>query len=250
LDWSLVNAAGKAVATARQFPETPTTHWWPDEEVRVATLLRVPAGTPPGDYRLQVTMLLPETDERILLGIAGRNEQDGYDLCAIRSVPGEGGVGAVFEEGFEGDSLPWSASGEMAANVDDGAAHGGKRSLVVAGLHPNGWNYASLRLPMPLLPAARYHLSAWMLVEKLEPGTYAPYIKLAANDAEDDWIANFTSQRYDMSRVGEWQLMDVYGDVPLRAATGYIAIEKGASTIPINARIRLDDIKLEVLEAP
>ena len=250
LEWSLVNGAGETVASALQFPETPTTHWWPGEEVRVATLLRVPAGTPPGDYGLNVAMALPETGERILLGIAGRSERDCYDLCAVRGVQGEGHTGVAFEEGFEDESLPWSKAGEMAANVDDKAAHSGKRSLVIAGLHPKGWNYASLRLPMPLHPAARYHLSAWMLVEEMQPDSHAPYIKFAANDAEDDWIANFTSQRYDMSRMGEWQLMDVYGDVPLHAAIGYLAIEKGASSIPITARIRLDDIKLELLEAP
>ena len=84
----------------------------------------------------------------------------------------------------------------------------------------------------------------------MRPDAHAPYIKLAANDAEDEWIANFTSQHYDMSRVGEWQLMDVYADVPRRSAIGYIAIEKGAHSVPITARMRLDDITLELLEAP
>jgi hypothetical protein len=156
----------------------------------------------------------------------------------------------VFEEGFEGDELAWGASQEMVATIDDAAAHSGERSLLVAGSHAQGWNYASMSLPMPVLPAARYRLSAWMLVEEMEPGGHSPYLKLAANDADDKWIENYSTQKYDMARAGEWQLLEAYAEVPLNAAIGVIAIEKGAHSIPIRARIRLDDITLELLEAP
>ncbi len=251
IEWSLVDEAGETVASARQYPETPTTQWWPGEDMRVATLVRVPAGTAPGNYRLKMTMLNPETGKHILLGIAGRDEQDHYDLCAISAVAGEERAGVVFDEGFEGDELAWSVSGEMVANIDGAAAHSGERSLLVAGLHPTGWNYASMRLPMPLLPGARYRLSAaWMLVEDMQPGAHAPYLKLAANDADDKWIDNYSTGKYDLSRAGEWQLLKAYADLPLNAAIGIIAIEKGAHSIPITARIRLDDITLELLEAP
>jgi len=53
-----------------------------------------------------------------------------------------------------------------------------------------------------------------------------------------------------VAQVGTWQKLVAVGEVPLNAAIGYIAIEKGARSKQIAARIRLDDISLELLEAP
>ena len=250
LRWELVNGAGETVASQLHFPETPTTQWWPGEEVQVRDVLRVPGGTPPGTCRLKLTMLLPEIGRHILLGIAGRDEQDRYDLVPVEVVEGEGFAGVVFEEGFEGEAQPWATSQEMVATIDDGVAHSGERSMLVAGSHAVGWNYASLRLPQPLVPAGKYRLTVWMLVEAIEPAGDAPYVKLAANAADGRWLENYGSQCYDTGRMGTWQKLVAVGEVPLGAAIGYLAIEKGAYSKPISARIRIDDVSLDLLEAP
>ncbi|MCD6362186.1 MAG: DUF4832 domain-containing protein, partial [Armatimonadetes bacterium] len=140
LCWELVDAEGKTVASSLSFPETPTTQWWPGEEVHVASMVRIPADVPPGRYRLKMTMLLPETGRHILLGIAGRDGHDRYDLVEIRVVEGASRSGVVYEEGFEGDARPWGTSQEMAATIDDAAAHTGERSMLVSGSHERGWN--------------------------------------------------------------------------------------------------------------
>ena len=102
----------------------------------------------------------------------------------------------------------------------------------------------------PAVPCAKYRLSVWLKIENLEPGTYAPYVKLAVSDAEDKWIDNYGSGKYDMKRVGEWQRLEALADVPANARTIHLAVEKGAFATPIEATIRLDDVKLELLEAP
>jgi len=250
LRWSLVNAEGETVASALTFPETPTTQWWPGEEQSVRALLRVRADVPPGQYRLKVAMIIPETDRHILLAIAGRDDQDRYDLCEIAGVPGEGHAGIIYEEGFEGDAQPWGTSAGMTATVDGANAHSGQASLLVAGTHERGWNYTSFRVPTPLLPASKYRLSAWLLVEEMEPGGHAPYLKIGVNNLEDEWIENHGTNRYDLSEPGTWQRLERTAEVPMNAGWAHLAIEKGAHSTPITARIRLDEVKLELLEAP
>ena len=156
----------------------------------------------------------------------------------------------VYEEGFEGDARPWGTSQDMVATIDDAAAHTGERSMLVSGSHERGWNYAATRVPVPLAPAGKYRLTVWMLVEDIQPGGFPPYMKLAANAADGTWLENYVSRKYDMRRMGTWQKLVAVGEVPLEAAVGIIAIEKGAHDTPIEARIRIDDVRLELLEAP
>ena len=249
-EWTLLDAAGETVASEVVFPAAPTTRWWPGEEQTANALLRVPAGIPLGDYQLKVAMILPETGKHILLGIVGRDAQDRYDLCKLMGVRGTAPAGPIHEESFEGEAQPWPAAEGMAASIDNAAAHSGEASLLIAGTHEKGWNYCGLRVPTPLMPASKYRLSGWLLVESMEPDGHAPYLKIGVNNAEGKWIENHSSGKYDLEKLGTWQLLQVTAEVPIEAGSADIAIEKGAHSTPITARIRLDDVKLELLEAP
>ena len=44
--------------------------------------------------------------------------------------------------------------------------------------------------------------------------------------------------------------MTALSGMPVNAARAHLAIEKGAYSTPITASIRLDDVELELLEAP
>lgn len=253
LEWTLVGAQGEAVASELLFPAVPTTQWWPGEEQQVSAMLRVPADTPPGDYRLRVALIVPETGRRILLGIAGRDDEDSYELCTLPGVRAEAGEAVVYEEGFEGeDATPWNPTTGMETAVDGGAARSGEASLLVTGTNEQGWNYAAFRVPTPAVGGGLYRLSAWMLVEGIEPALArcAPYLKIGVNDAEGRWFENHGSNRYDLGRIGEWQELVVTADLPLQAASLDLAIEKGEYHTPITVRLRLDDVRLELVEAP
>jgi len=251
IEWSLHAADGSLVAGELTFPKTPTTAWWPGEELgSESALLRLPAGVPAGRYHLKVAMLLPETGRRVNLPIAGRDEQGRYALTEIEGV--EGGVlgGSVYREDFDSDMGSWSGTSGMTTVVGPGQGRAGSGALLVSGTQERGWNYASAALAVPLIPAARYRLTAWLLVDQLEPTGKPPYIKLGANDADGKWIDNFSSDTYDLSRLGTWQKLTAVVETPLNAAVGVVAIEKGANTLSITAEIRLDDMDLELLEAP
>lgn len=246
--WSLVDQAGRTVASETVFPPVPTTHWWPGEEQQVAAVLRLPAGTAPGPCRLRVTMIVPETGRAIALGIAGRDEQGGYALQPVDLKPGAATAAVVYEEGFETGPASWSSPQSITVTADDGAAHGGTRSLRVEGTLADGWNYASLRLPAPLQPGALYRLSGWMRVERIEPQGKPPFLKIGVNDADGKWLTNFNTGRYDVGRLGAWQELSGMIDVPVNGARFDLAIEKGDNTTEVNLSLRLDDLRLELVE--
>ena len=221
----------------------------------VTSLLRVPARTPLGRYRLKVSMIEPDgiepaAGERIRLGIAGGDREGRYDLCAIPGVRRRDTESTVYEEGFERGTGGWSAARGMTAASDERSAHEGGASLLVAGTQRRGWNYAAFRVPSALVGGGVYRLSAWMLVEKIEPKGSAPYVKIGVNGTDGRWLANYNSGRYDLAGLGTWQRLEAVADVPVDAGTADLAIEKGAHDTPTAAMIRLDEVKLELTESP
>jgi hypothetical protein len=249
-EWSLVDAGGKAVVRQVTFPQTPTTRWWPGEEQTVSALIHVPADTPPGDYRLKVAVVLPETGKRIFLGIKAVDAERRYSLCTLHGVATPATSGVVFDEGFEANPAPWTVSQGITATVDTVAAHTGKASLLVVGTMGAAWNYTSFRLPKPLVPGAKYRLSGWMRVDKLEGIGAAPYLKIGVNAADGHWIDNHSTNPYDLGKLGTWQPLEGTFECPADGATGDLCIEKGQFEGNATISLRLDDVKLEMLESP
>ncbi len=248
IDWMLLDAAGEPVATERSFPIVPTTTWWQQEPVVEHSLLRVPAGTAPGQYRLAVRMLLPETDQTIELDLADRDAAGRCLLAPVSLVPGDVVQPIVFEEGFEGDLPACGHGAQVTAEVAAGG-HTGERSLRVAGSEQKGWNYASHRIPQPLLPGALYKLTIWMRVDSTDaPPRLGPYVKLGVNDAEGKWIDNFSTGRYDLTKLGTWQELTGFVEVPVNGATADLAVEKGDNFTSVTIDLRLDEVRLELVE--
>jgi hypothetical protein len=251
LRWSLADDAGTVVAESLDFPRTPTTLWWPDEEVALSSVLRVPAETPPGEYTLRVAMVSPEEqDVRIQLGIAGRTDDGSYRLADVHGVRAEPGEAVVYEEGFEPGSEPWPAAGGMTATVDDGAAHSGQSSLLVTGRQEGAWNYSAHHLQIPVLPASKYRLTCWMHVESIDSPNREPHFKIGLTDAQGEHIENCNSNVYNTGQLGTWQELRVTFDTTPHTAGGHLAIEKGGREDTVTVHLRLDDVKLELLESP
>jgi len=250
VEWSLVDAQGTTVALEVVFPETPTTQWWPGEEAQANGMLKAPADTPEGQYELKVAMIPPERGERIRLGIAGRDEQGRYALCALPAKTRKTAETTVYEASFETDAAGWAPHQGLTAVLDEEAAHSGRQSLLLTGTQLKGWNYAVCHVPTPLVPVGKYRLTAWLRVDAIEPANTPPYVKIGVNDADGKWIENYVSGKYDLKKVGPWQQLTAIAELPTNAASAHLAIEKGAYSTPITTTMRLDDVKLELLEAP
>jgi len=252
LQWSLVGPEGKPVVEQLDYPPTPTTLWWPGEEQPVATVLRVPAGLPAGSYRLRVAMLDPEAKQPIRLALTGRDDSGAYPLVKLTGVASTAANATVHENGFEfaPELAGWGAVEGMKLSLSTVEPKSGVSCLLLEGTAGQVWNYAQSRLKVAAIPFGLYRLSAWMLVEKIEPQSKPPYLKLATNAADGKWITNFSTNQYDLRQMGTWQRLETTAELPANAATLDLAVEKGDNNTPITLRLRLDDVKLELLEAP
>jgi hypothetical protein len=251
LCWSLMDAQDKTVAQHVTYPKRPTTLWWPSEEVTLTSVLSIPADTPPGPYRLMLAMVKPEEPAlRIQLGLMGRDAEGRYELAEVVAERAERKTAVVYEEGFEAGAGGWGVTQGMTVSVG-AEAHTGKGSLLVTGTQPgNAWNYAHVTLKQPVLPASRYRLSCWIKVDQLEPKAKPPYLKIGLTNAQGKWLDNFSTGTYDTNKLGSWQHLWGYVETTPDTAGGHLAIEKGGLQNSVTVTLRLDDVKLELLESP
>lgn len=250
LEWLLVDAAGQVAHRELHYPETPTTCWWPGEEQPVRLMLRPPASLPLGAYSLRVAMLDPATGRRIMLGLAGRDEQTSYPLADLEAVPAQAQETVIYQSDFEQGIEGWWATTGMTATSLPGEGREGSVCLCLEGTQAFGWNYASIRLPSPVVAGSRVRLEAWMKVESLAPADHPPYLKIAVNRADGSWIENYNTNGYDPGRLGQWQKLEVSPDVAAGAVGADIAVEKGAEGLLVTTRILLDDVRLVMTQEP
>ena len=88
-----------------------------------------------------------------------------------------------------------------------------------------------------------------MLVESIKPGL-KPTVKIGLVDSEDEWIDNRNTNPYNLSKLGTWQYLEAIFETTMETAGGHLSIEKGGFETRVTATIRLDDVRLELLESP
>ncbi|MEJ2702090.1 MAG: DUF4832 domain-containing protein [Sedimentisphaerales bacterium] len=251
LEFTLQDDKGNVVATQRHFPVRPTDLWSPGDEVVERTLIRLPAGLPEGEYELKVAMRMPEKDDQhILLDLAGRDEEDRYSLCQLDGVAAQRSSGVVYQQGFEPAGHGWGASAGIQSELDTTVFHDGKSSLHLSGRKTRGWNYVSHTLDTPILPASKYRLTCWLKVNALEPRRLPPYLKIGLTDAQGKWLTNCPTSRYDVSSLGTWQRIEGTFESSLETTGGHLALERGSNDVPTRIDLWLDNVQLELLEAP
>ena len=76
------------------------------------------------------------------------------------------------------------------------------------------------------------------------------FLKIGINDPEGHWITNLNTESYDLAALGTWQHLQGAGEVPANAGTADLAIERGEPEPEMAVDLRLDDVQIEVLEAP
>ncbi|MBN2313908.1 MAG: DUF4832 domain-containing protein [Sedimentisphaerales bacterium] len=251
LEFTLHNSSGKIIAPQQHFPVRPTTQWFPNEETIERTLIRFPAGLPDGEYELKVAMQLPEkAGHNILLGLAGRDEADRYSLCRLAGVTVQRPTGIIHEQSFESPKHDWNSSRGIQLERDTTIFQDGKASLHLSGRQTQGWNYVSHSLDSPILPASKYRLTCWLKVNTMEPAHSPPYLKIGLADAEGKWLTNCSTNSYDMSHPGTWQRLEATFETSLETAGGHLALERGSNDMATHIDLWLDNVQLELLEAP
>ena len=159
-------------------------------------------------------------------------------------------MGTLYDQGFETDDHGWSVSSGVEVGSDTGIFHGGESSLRLSGVQQGSWNYAAHHLAGNVLPGSKYRLSCWLKVDELEPARMAPYLKIGLTDGDGGLAENCHTSRYDMSKAGEWQRLAGTFETPLETAGGHLALERGGKDVQTRIRAWIDDVELELLEAP
>jgi hypothetical protein len=137
----------------------------------------------------------------------------------------------------------------MAAEAVTEPVHGGQFALRVTGTCANTWNYAQISR-IPLVPGARYRLEGWMLVTRLDGPLGGPCLKVGINGLDGAWITNESTSPYDVTKMGEWQLLSVEFDVPPEGLTGDLCIERGGLEAQVTGEIVVDDLTLRMTAGP
>jgi hypothetical protein len=251
LEFTLHDRSAKIIASQQHFPARPTTFWLPGEEAVERTLIRFPASLPEGNFELKVAMQLPEKAGRnILLGLTGRDQADRYPLCQLVGVTTERPTGIIYQQSFESPGHDWDSSRGIQSELDTRMFHDGKASLHLSGRQMRGWNYVSHSLDLPILPASKYRLSCWLKVNAIEPPRLPPYLKIGLVDSEGKWLTNCPTNSYDMSHPGTWQRLEVTFETSPETAGGHLALERGSNDTATRIDLWLDNVQLELLEAP
>lgn len=249
LRWFLVNAQGQTVAEKISFPTVPTTRWWQNEKIAQTDVFSIPAATAPGEYKLLLAMEKPEAKQIIQLALQNSDAEGRYFIANIKIAAGTAQPSVVYSEDFENGVGDWeSAKGMVLKN--DATGHNGAALLVDGTPQEATWNYAALNLKTPILPGSRYHLSGWMKVDSLTLNTPAPYLKIGLNDQDGKWLTNVETNKYDATKLGTWQKLEAWIETTPQTAQGALAIEKGSLESRPQMTLRLDDVRLELVESP
>lgn len=149
-----------------------------------------------------------------------------------------------FENGLSG----WSQS---AKGIKIGAAtdqkHDGNSSLKISGNSGSGvWNFGGSP-KIDLEPGKQYKLTGWIYVDSWDKSATPPMLKLAIHQ-NGKWVTNAFTNRYNLKKVKEWQLLTGKVTVPTDGTiAGSVGLEKGTQDA-IQATVYLDDVKLEVAQ--
>ncbi len=151
---------------------------------------------------------------------------------------------------FESGEVTWRPRADTisVARIDGvGAAEDSKASLWIRGTIGIGWNYA-ISDTHPMAAGQLYRLSAWLRVNKIGTTTPMPYLKCEfLSEEPGSSFGRADTERYDSSKMGEWQHLVGEFRAPEGTEQCWLALEKGGSgSMEIDAN--LDNVKIERID--
>jgi hypothetical protein len=87
-------------------------------------------------------------------------------------------------------------------------------------------------------------------VDQIKGSRQGPHLKIGLNNAENAWITNLNTDSYDLAALRTWQHLQGEGEVPAQTGSADLAVERGDLEPEITVDLRLDDLQIEVVEAP
>ncbi len=147
--------------------------------------------------------------------------------------------------GFEEGADLWTPVDEtVTIDFSVQTQHSGQRSLNIVGKSPKDlWDYAWGN-GVALEPARKYRFATWMLVDFVDNEDYPPYMKCMIK-LKGRWLANAETNRYDLSKTGQWQELSVaFGTPDRQGLLSIFSVEKGAPGTSVRVVMFIDDVTL------
>ncbi|MFW5866492.1 MAG: hypothetical protein ACOCX2_01660 [Armatimonadota bacterium] len=150
---------------------------------------------------------------------------------------------------FERDLNGWTVRTGLTISHSTEVAHTGRASAMAEGTMERQNEYFVTRYScgppweiMWLAPGEEYRMQLWLRVDELSDGAPAPSARLAPR-SKGVTRGAFRTNEYDLSRLGEWQLLETEFTVPEATDAAYIAINTSTHD-PVTTRMYLDDVAI------
>ncbi|MCC7491583.1 MAG: DUF4962 domain-containing protein [Fimbriimonadaceae bacterium] len=146
---------------------------------------------------------------------------------------------------FEADAQGWRPrAASLTVGREAGGRAGSAGALRVRGPIREGFNYAS-GPQFGLVAGQLYRLSAWLRVDRVGEGTPGPFLKCELQAGPTETLGRVNTNSYELTRLGQWQQLEVEFKAPARAVLGWLAIEKGTAEAEVD--LLLDDVRVELI---
>lgn len=156
-----------------------------------------------------------------------------------------------FEDGLDG----WRTRSGPAFSLSTDIVHTGRASAMAEGIieRQNEYfvTYYECGPPweiMSLVPGEDYRLQLWLRVDEISEGAPAPTARISTR-SRGKTRASFETGEYDLSRLGEWQLLEREFTVPEETDAAYIAVNTRSGD-PRSVRMYLDDVAIVPADRP
>ncbi|MFP4248233.1 MAG: hypothetical protein ACLFU7_01165 [Armatimonadota bacterium] len=150
---------------------------------------------------------------------------------------------------FERDLGGWTVRSGLTLTRSTDVAHTGEASAMAEGTIEGQNEYFVTRYScgppweiMWLEPGEDYRMQLWLRIDDISDGAPPPTARLAVRNKGVTKGA-FATNEYDLSRLGEWQLLETEFTVPDGTDAAYIAVSSHTHD-PVSARMYLDDVAI------
>ncbi|MBF0413350.1 MAG: DUF4832 domain-containing protein [Desulfamplus sp.] len=98
----------------------------------------------------------------------------------------------------------------------------------ISGEQNGDWNYARIKLvDEKLIPGEKYRIEGLIKVRTISNSLMKPYLKLQANNSNNQFVKNYFSNKYDALAMNTWQSLSAEFQAGSTETKGLLGIEKG-----------------------
>ncbi len=162
---------------------------------------------------------------------------------------------AVPNPDFEQHTDGWVARPGLKLTHSSEIRHSGVGAAKISGRSDKQNEYVVTRYAsgppweiLTLRPGKKMRLLLWLRIDQISEGAPAPTARLSTR-SRGRTRQSFPTEPYDLTRLGEWQLLQTEFTVPAGTDAAYIAVGTHTKE-PVEATLYLDDVNLVPADAP